>query len=99
MDFLAYMNKHSDIPVTYKFRAINGHNEYFMRLSGIYTHLNFKDKLNVEDGEREGMMDNSFDISMSFALKLPTPQFFVLYNERPIIFLKEVHYEVYQMRK
>ena len=90
LDFLAYMNKHSDIPCTYKFRAINGHNEFFMRLSGIYTHLNFKDKLNVEDGEREGMMDNSFDISMQFALKLPTPQFFVLYNERPIMYPLEM---------
>lgn len=90
LDFLAYMNKHSDIPIMYKFRAINGHNEYFMRLSHIYTHLNFKNKLDVEDGEREGMMENNYDITMEFALKLPTPKFFALYNERPIIYPLEI---------
>ena len=90
LDFLAYLNKHSDIPVTYKFRSINGHNEFFLRLSHMYTHLNFKDKLNVEDGEREGQLENSFDISMQFILKIPTPQFFVLYNERPIMYPLEM---------
>lgn len=89
-DFLAYMNKHSDIPVQYKFRSVNGHNEFFLRLSHIYTHLNFKDKLNVEDGEREGQLENNFDISLQCVLKLPVPHFFVLYNERPIMYPLEI---------
>lgn len=84
LSFLSYLNSHSDIPVTYKFRAINGHNEFFLRLSQIYTHLNFKDKLDVADGEREGMMENNFEITMQAILKIPTPQFFVLYNEDEI---------------
>lgn len=90
LDFLAYLNKHSDIPVTYKLRAINGHDEFFLRLSDIYTHLNFKNKLDVEDGECEGMMENNFDVTTEFSLRLPTPHFFVLYNEKPIMYPLEI---------
>lgn len=85
--FLDYLNKHSDIPVTYKFRTINHHNEYFMRVSNLYTHVSTKDKLDVDDGEKTGQLESNFTITMQAYLKLPVPQFFVLYNEKPLPFM------------
>lgn len=82
--FQAYMNKHSDIPVMYKFRAINGHNEFFMRMSHLYFHTTTKDALDVDDGEREGQLDNNYTVTMQFSMKFPVPHFFVLYNEKMI---------------
>lgn len=87
LKFLDYLNSHSDIPVTYKYRTINGHNEYFMRISNLYTHVSTKDKLDVDDGERVGQLENNFTITMQAYLKIPVPQFFVLYNEKPLPFL------------
>ena len=86
LEFLSYINKHSDIPVTYKFRAINGHDEFFIRLSNIYTHISTKDNLDVDEGEQEGQLYNNFSITMQMILKIPVPHFFVLYNEKPLYY-------------
>ena len=85
--FLDYLNKHSDIPVTYKFRAANHHDEFFLRISDLYTHISTKDKLDIDDGERNGQLDNNFNITMQAVLKIPVPHFFVLYDEKPLPYL------------
>ena len=85
--FLEYLNKYSDIPIMYKFRAANHHDEFFMRVSNLYTHISTKDKLDIDDGERTGQIDNNFTITMQAVLKIPVPQFFVLYNEKPLPFM------------
>ena len=79
--FLAYLNSKSDIPVTYKFRAINGHNEFFLRLNDVYAHVSTMDKIDADEGEKDGMIDTNFGIEMKAELKMAIPQFFVLYNE------------------
>lgn len=87
LSFLDYLNKHSDIPVTYKFRATNHHDEFFLRVSNLYTHVSTKDKLDIDDGERVGQIDNNFTVTMQAVLKIPVPQFFALYNEQPLPFM------------
>ena len=82
--FLDYMNRHSDIPVTYKFRATNHKEEFFLRVSDMYTHISTKDKLDVDDGEKVGQIDSNFSITMQAILRFPVPQFFALYNEKPL---------------
>ena len=62
MKFLEYLNTHSLIPFSYKLRAISNHPEYYIRLSDLYCHISTRDHLSLDDGEREGMLDNNFNI-------------------------------------
>lgn len=82
--FLGYLNSHSDIPITYKFRAINGHNEFFLRMSDVYAHVATPDKIDADEGEQEGMLSTNYGIEMKAELKMAVPQFFVLYDEEEI---------------
>lgn len=87
--FLAYMNSHSEIPVTYKFRAVNGHNEFFIRMSDIYAHTSTLANIDIDEGERDGMLENNFGITLPVELKMAVPQFFVLYDEKELIYKLE----------
>ena len=82
--FLSYLNQHSDIPMIYKFRAVNGHNEFFIRLNDIYCHITTSDKLDADDGEKVGMLDSSYHINMQCILKMAVPHFFALYNQKEL---------------
>lgn len=85
-EFLSYLNAHSDLPFTYKLRTIKGKYEFFIRVNNIYTHISTMDKLNVDDGEREGQLDNNFNIDMVANVIVPVPHFFSLYNEKPLVY-------------
>lgn len=91
LKFLAYLNAHSDIPITYKFRGINGHNEYFIRMSDIYVHISTLEKLEVDDGERVGQLDINFGITMNAILTMAVPQFFVLYDQKELRYRLKVN--------
>ena len=82
--FLDYLNQHSDIPIVYKFRATNHQEEFFLRVTDLFTHITTKDKLDIDDGEKSGQIDSNFNITMQAVLKIPVPQFFALYNEKPL---------------
>ena len=90
MEFLEYLNKHSLIPFSYKLRAISNRPEYYIRLSDLYCHISTLDHLNVDDGEREGMLDNNFNIDFQAELDIPVPHFFVYYTEEYLKFNLEV---------
>lgn len=78
--FLRYVNKHSVSPILYKMRTINGNAEYFIRVEQMYTHISNLDALSLDDGEREGMLDNNFHIEMNCILKIPAPQYYYYYS-------------------
>ena len=80
IDFLSYLNSHSDIPFLFKLRAINQKPEYFIRVNGLYTHINTVDKLQLDDGERDGKLDSNFHIEMNPILTMPIPHFYVLFS-------------------
>lgn len=82
--FLDYLNKYSQIPITYKLRGVNNRSEYFMRLNNLYTHITCANKISLDDGEKIGKLDSNFNIDLECTLKLPVPHFFVYYNETPL---------------
>lgn len=84
VDFLEYLNKHSDLPFLFKIRAINQKLEFFIRLNGLYTHISTKDKLQLDDGERDGKLDFNFHIEMNATLTIPIPHFYSYYSASDI---------------
>ena len=80
IEFLAYLNSHSDIPFLFKLRAINQKPEYFIRVNGLYTHINTVDKLQLDDGERDGKLETNFHIEMNPILTMPIPYFYVFFS-------------------
>lgn len=80
ISFLEYLNSHSDIPFLFKIRAINQKAEFFIRLNGLYTHINCSDKPQLDDGERDGKLDFNFHVEMSAILTIPIPYFYAFYS-------------------
>ena len=80
VDFLQYLNRHSELPFLFKIRAINKKAEFFIRLNGLYTHIAIRDKLSLDDGERNGKLDMYYHIEMNAVLTIPVPQFYAYYS-------------------
>lgn len=80
ISFLQYLNAHSDLPFLFKLRAINQKAEFFIRLSNVYTHISVPDKLQMDDGERDGKLDFNFHIEMNAILTIPVPNFYAFYS-------------------
>ena len=83
-EFLSYMNNHSDLPFIFKIRAINQKPEFFIRVREIYVHIDTKDKLQMNDGEREGKLDTNFEIELPCVVDMPVPQFYAYFNQIPL---------------
>jgi len=75
--FVNYLNSISEFPITYKLRTINGNNEFFLRVPNVYVHISCLDKLQADDGEREGATDNNFHVEMNAVLKMMVPHYYV----------------------
>lgn len=84
VSFVNYVNSHSEFPVVYKLRAINGKNEFFMRVPNVYAHIACLDKLSADDGEREGVTDNNFHVEMMAVLRMWVPQYYVFKSAQKI---------------
>lgn len=80
VDFLAYLNKRSDLTFLFKLRAINLKAEFFIRVNNVYTHIAVRDKLQLDDGERDGKLDFNFGIEMQAVLTMPIPHYFSYYS-------------------
>lgn len=78
--FLAHLNTHSQIPFLYKMRAINGKNEFFIRMQRMYIHVRSTD-ISADDGEREQIMQNNFNIELSTEVRFPAPKFYAYYTD------------------
>lgn len=88
--FLEYLNTHSLIPFSYKLRAISNNPEYYIRLNELYCHISTADHLSLDDGEREGMLDNNFNIDFQAELIIPVPHFFVYFTKEELKYKLEV---------
>ena len=80
ISFLEYLNSHSDIPFLFKIRAINKKAEFFIRINNLYTHIDCRDKLQIDDGERDGKLDFNYHVEMNCVLTLPIPHFYSFYS-------------------
>lgn len=92
ISFLQYLNAHSDLPFLFKLRAINQKPEFFIRMPDVYTHIAVPDKLQMDDGERDGKLDFNFHIEMNAILTIPVPNFYSFYSAEQLnydIALKE----------
>lgn len=78
--FTKYLNEHSQLPILYKFRTINGKNEFFVRLTELYTHIGCLDSLAIDDGEVEGQLTSNYTIEMNIQLKMAQPSFYQYYS-------------------
>lgn len=80
VDFLSYLNSHSDLPFLFKIRAINQKPEFFIRVNKLYTHIAVRDKLRLDDGEQDGKLDFNFHIELAAQLTIPIPHFYTYYS-------------------
>lgn len=78
--FLRWLNMHSSLPFLYKFRALNGKNEFFLRMTNMYVHIR-PTNLNADDGEREGQLSNNFVIDLSVEVRFPAPKMYAYYSD------------------
>ena len=91
MEFVSYMNRHSDLPILFKMRAINQKPEFFLRMRDQYIHIACKDKLSPDDGERDGQLDHNFHIEMAAVLTMPVPHFYVHYSNEYLTGSTTIH--------
>ena len=78
--FLRWANMHSQIPILYKHRTLNGKNEFFLRMRNMYVHIRSME-LQADDGEREGQLSNNFTIELSTEVRFPAPKMFAYYSD------------------
>lgn len=79
-EFLRWLNKYSSLPFLYKFRALNGKNEFFLKMRNMYVHIR-PENLSADDGEREGQLSNNFTIEMSAEVRFPAPKMYAYYSD------------------
>ena len=84
IEFLEYLNRHSDLTFLFKLRAINLKAEFFVRVNNVYTHIAVRDKLQLDDGERDGKLDFNFHVEMVASLTMPIPHYFSYYAAEDI---------------
>ena len=82
--FVSYLNTHSSAPIIFKLRAINQKPEFFIRARNLYTHLAIRDKIQIDDGEKNGKLDTNFHVEMNVILHMPIPHFYAYMNQVPI---------------
>lgn len=92
--FLRWLNTHSTIPFLYKYRALNGRNEFFIRMRDMYVHIK-PTGMSADDGEREGQMTNNFVIEFSADVRFPAPKMYAYYSNNEHN-LKQVYGAWYQ---
>lgn len=79
-EFLRWLNKYSSLPFLYKFRALNGKNEFFLKMRNMYVHIR-PENLSADDGEREGQLSNNFTIELSAEVRFPAPKMYAYYSD------------------
>lgn len=92
--FLSYLNSHSGLPFMYKLRTINGNNEFFIKAPNLCMHITCTEQLSIDDGERQGQLDNNFHIDMNCELRIPVPQFYAYYTNHTIELEKKLKREL-----
>ena len=92
--FLKYLNAHSGLPFMYKLRTINGNNEFFIKAPQLVMQINTSNKLSIDEGERQGQLDNNFHVEMDCELRIPVPQFYAYYTDHTIELEKKLKREL-----
>lgn len=78
--FLRYLNMHSQIPFLYKHRTINGKHEFFIRAQRLCVNIR-PTNISADDGDREGMNSNNFNIELECEVRFPAPRMYAYYSK------------------
>lgn len=78
-EFLRWLNLHSSLPFLYKYRTLNGNNEFFLRMRNMYVHVRPTD-ISADDGDRQGQMNADFGIELNAEVRFPAPQMYAYYS-------------------
>ena len=81
--FINYMNLHSSAPIVFKMRAINQKPAFFIRARNLFTHIAIRDKISLDDGEREGKLETNYHLELQVRLRMPIPHFYAYMSEIP----------------
>ena len=82
--FINYLNQHSSAPIVFKMRAINQNPAFFIRARNLFTHISIRDKISLDDGERDGKLETNYHLEMQVRLRMPIPHFYAYMAEIPI---------------
>lgn len=80
--FIRYINSHSYFPIMFKYRAITGNYEFFMKLRDQYMRIECPSSISADSGEREGMTYSNFVLSLNVELLMPSIQVMQYYSTR-----------------
>lgn len=80
INFLKYINTHSICPILYKYRNINGQDEFFVRVKDVYVHISIPE-MEFDDGEREGHTTTNYTISFTATVRFPATKCYIYYSE------------------
>lgn len=78
--FLRWLNMYSTLPFLYKYRALNGKNEFFLKMRNMYVHIK-PSNISADEGEREGQTTNNFGIELSCEVRFPAPKMYAYYSD------------------
>ena len=78
--FLKYLNMHSQIPFLYKHRTINGKHEFFLRAQRLNVNIR-PTAISADDGDREGMLTNNYNIELECEVRFPAPRMYAYYSK------------------
>lgn len=90
--FLNYINAHSYLPFTYKYRCINGKSEFFLRMNEVYVHINTPE-ITADDGELEGQLNTNYEIEMQSVVRFPSPAYYSYYSQLEHTEIKSTPYD------
>lgn len=85
--FLSHINQQSLLPFMYKFRCINGTDEFFIRLDELYVHIRTTD-ISADEGERVGQLMDNYTIELNAQVRFPAPKFYVYYSAKDHTYIK-----------
>ena len=78
--FLKWLNTYSKMPFLYKYRALNGKNEFFVRMRNMYVHIR-PSNINADDGDRIGQLTTNFNLEFSAEVRFPAPMMYSYYSD------------------
>ncbi len=78
--FLKYLNMNSAIPFLYKFRNINGQDEFFVRVKNAYVHISIPD-MEFDDGDMEGQATTDYHVTFTATVRFPATKCYIYYSE------------------
>lgn len=78
--FMHYLNSNSSIVFLHKFRAVNGRDEFFIRIRNVGVYIRPGD-LSKDDGNVSGQLHSNFSIDFSAMVTFPSPQYYVYFSE------------------